>query len=159
MESQPKTQTKSSKKGKKRRWDPAVTAAEQARENQKVKKGRKDETERGWMKNIKWITNMGIKWWRLGMNALQEIRFYQKITVLLIPMKVFYQLIRENGQCIKVNIRWQSTAICALQNGAKDYMVRLFDDANLCVIHAQRQMIMPWDKQLTQRIVVNITRI
>ena len=47
---------------------------------------------------------------------------------------------------------WQSTAISALQNGVEDYMVRLFDDANLCVIHTGRQMIMPHDIHLAQRI-------
>ena len=44
--------------------------------------------------------------------------------------------------------RWQSTAIFTLQNGAEDYMVRLFNDANLCTIQVQRQMIMPHDIQL-----------
>ena len=63
-------------------------------------------------------------------------------------MKVFCHLVREIGQSIKANIRWQSTAIFTLQNGAKDYMVRLFDDANLYAIHAWRQIIMPQDIQL-----------
>ena len=82
------------------------------------------------------------------MKALQEIRFYQKSTVLLIPMKVFCHLVREIGQSIKANIRWQSTAIFPLQNGTKDYMVRLFNDANLCAVHAWRQTIMPQDIHL-----------
>ena len=59
--SQPKMQTKGAKKGKKRRWDLAVTGAKLMRENQKVWQGRKDEMERGWTKNIKTVTNMGIK--------------------------------------------------------------------------------------------------
>ena len=56
------------------------------------------------------------------------------------------------GQGFKPNIRWQSTAIFALQNGAEDYLVRLFDDANLYTIHARRQTIMPHDIQLVRRI-------
>ena len=70
-------------KRKKRRWDPAATAAELAKENCRAKQGRKDKTDRGWMKNIKWITNSGTKHQRLGGKALWEIRFYQKSTVLL----------------------------------------------------------------------------
>ena len=31
-------------------------------------------------------------------------------------------------------------------------MAHLFDDANLCAIHAWRQTIMPWDIQLAQRM-------
>ena len=58
----------------------------------------------------------------------------------------------EIGQSIKVNIRWQSSAIFSLQNGAKDYLVQLLDDMNLCAIHAHRQMIIPRDIQLTHRI-------
>ena len=60
-------------------------------------------------------------------------------------MRVLCHLVREIGQGIRANIGWQSTAIFAPQNGAKDYMVRLFDDANLCVIYAWRQTIMPQD--------------
>ena len=53
IESQSEMQTKGAKKGKKRRWDLVVTAARLMRENQKVRQGRKDEMERGWMKNLK----------------------------------------------------------------------------------------------------------
>ena len=49
---------------------------------------------------------------------------------------------KEIGQSIKANIRWQSTAIFTLQNCAEDYMVWLFDASNLCAIHAQRQTTM-----------------
>ena len=67
-------------------------------------------------------------------KGFKRDRFYQKSTVLLIPMRVFLfcWLVREIGQGINASIRWQSTAIFALQNGAEDYMVRLSDDTNLC---------------------------
>ena len=101
-ESQPRKEERSGKmarkrksmvtkeKQKQRRWDPAVVAAELARENHRAKQGRNDETDRGWMKNIKCVTNSGAKCWRLGTKALREIRFYQKSTVLLISMRVFF---------------------------------------------------------------------
>ena len=53
------------------------------------------------------------------MKVLREIRFYQKSTVLLIPVKAFCSLVREIGQNVKGNIRWQSCAIFALQNGTE----------------------------------------
>ena len=95
------------------------------------------------MKNIKRVTDTGVKKWRPGMKVLREIRYYQKSMVLLIPMKVFWRLVREIGQSVKANIWLQSSAIFALQNGTEDYMVCLFDDANMCAIHAQRQTILP----------------
>ena len=96
------------RKGKKRRWDSVVMAAELVRGNHRAKQGRKDETDRGWMKNIKPVTSSRTKCWRPGAKALWENRFYQKSTVLLILMKVFCHLVREIGQSIRTNIRWQS---------------------------------------------------
>ena len=75
-------------------------------------------------------------------------KILSKSTVLLIPMRVFCHLVREIGQGIKAKIRWQSTATFTLQNGAEDYMIGLSNDANLCAIHAWRQIIMPHDIQL-----------
>ena len=100
---------------------------------------RKDESIRGWMKNVKRITDAGVKRWRPGMKVLREIRFYQRSMVLLIPVKVFCRLVRETGQGEKANIRWQSTAIFVLQNSIEDFVVCMFYDANLCAIYAKRK--------------------
>jgi histone H3/H4 len=48
--------------------------------------------------------------------------------------------------------RWQGTAILALQEAAEAHLVGLFEDANLCAIHAKRVTIMPKDLQLARRI-------
>ena len=48
--------------------------------------------------------------------------------------------------------RFQSTAIGALQEAAEAYLVSLFEDTNLCAIHAKRVTIMPKDIQLARRI-------
>ena len=40
----------------------------------------------------------------------------------------------------------------ALQEAAKAYLVRLFEDTNLCAIHMKRVMIMPKDIQLVRGI-------
>ncbi len=43
-------------------------------------------------------------------------------------------------------------AILALQEAAEAYLVGLFEDTNLCAIHAKRVTIMPKDIQLARRI-------
>ncbi|KAJ0793129.1 putative transcription factor Hap3/NF-YB family [Helianthus annuus] len=45
-----------------------------------------------------------------------------------------------------------SSAVAALQEAAEAYLVGLFEDTNLCAIHAKRVMIMPKDMQLARRI-------
>jgi Histones H3 and H4 len=52
----------------------------------------------------------------------------------------------------KQDIRFQSQAILALQEAAEAYLVGLFEDTNLCAIHAKRVTIMPRDMQLARRI-------
>ena len=52
----------------------------------------------------------------------------------------------------KPDIRLQSTAILALQEAAEAYLVGLFEDTNLCAIHAKRVTIMTKDMQLARRI-------
>jgi len=50
------------------------------------------------------------------------------------------------------SMRWQAEAILALQEAAEQYLVHLFEDANLCAIHAKRITIQPKDIQLSRRI-------
>ena len=87
-----------------------------------------------------------------GTVALREIRKYQKSTELLIRKLPFQRLIREIAQEFKTDLRFQSSAILALQEAAESYLVSLFEDTNLCAIHAKRVTIMPKDMQLARRI-------
>ena len=48
--------------------------------------------------------------------------------------------------------RWQAAALVALQEAAEAHLVGLFEDANLCAIHAKRVTIMVKDMQLARRI-------
>lgn len=50
------------------------------------------------------------------------------------------------------SMRWQSQAIQALQESAEAFLVHLFEDTNLCAIHAKRVTIMQKDIQLARRI-------
>ena len=90
--------------------------------------------------------------YRPGTVALREIRRYQKSTELLIRKLPFQRLVREIAQENKADLRFQSTAIAALQEAAESYLVTLFEDTNLCAIHAKRVTIFPRDMQLARRI-------
>jgi histone H3 len=87
-----------------------------------------------------------------GTVALREIRKYQKSTELLVRKLPFQRLVREIAQEFKTDLRFQSSAVLALQEAAEAYMVGLFEDTNLCAIHAKRVTIMPKDIQLARRI-------
>ena len=89
---------------------------------------------------------------RPGTVALREIRKYQKSTDLMLKKAPFQRLVREVTQDFKSDLRFQSTAIMALQEASEAYLVGLFEDTNMCAIHAKRVTIMPKDMQLARRI-------
>lgn len=112
--------------------------------------------------------------YRPGATALREIRQYQGTTKLLLLKLPFMRLVSScrtenfstvpNQSIIQVReigmkcrprgreFRWQSQAIQALQEAAEAFMVHLFEDAQLCAIHAKRVTIMQKDIQLARRI-------
>jgi len=90
--------------------------------------------------------------WRPGTVALREIRRFQKSTELLIKKLPFQRLVREIAQEIKPDIRFQSSALGALQEASEAFLVGLFEDTNLCAIHAKRTTILVKDMQLARRI-------
>ena len=96
------------------------------------------------------------------MVALREIRRYQKSTECLIKRSPFQKLIREISQEYRVcpdgpgtssiQVRFQSTAIAALQEAAENFIVGLFEDVNLLAVHAKRVTVMPRDIRLALMI-------
>ena len=115
--------------------------------------------------------------YRPGTVALREIRRYQKSTELLIRKLPFQRVVREIAEDYMSNLRFQSSAVMALQEAAEAFLVGLFEDANLCTIHgiynfckllfcqiilfqlffnvinsAKRVTVMPKDIQLARRI-------
>lgn len=90
--------------------------------------------------------------YRPGTVALREVRKLQKTTDLLIRKVPFQRLVREITQEFRTDIRFQSQALGALQEATEAYLVGLFEDCNLCAIHAKRVTIMPKDIQLARRI-------
>jgi len=90
--------------------------------------------------------------YRPGEVALREIRKYQKSTELMLRKRPFQRIVREIAADLQIQLRFQSTALLALQEAAEAYLVGLFEDTNLCAIHAKRVTIMPKDMQLARRI-------
>ena len=76
--------------------------------------------------------------YRPGTVALREIRKYQKSTNLLIRQLPFQRLVREVAQQLKPDLRFQSTAILALQEASEAFLVNMFEDVNLIAIHDKR---------------------
>ena len=93
---------------------------------------------------------------RPGTAALKQIRRYQKSTELLIHKQPFMRLVKQIVQDLmppgQQPYRMQSAAVEAVQEAGEAYLVGLFEDTNLCAIHANRVTIMPRDMQLARRI-------
>ena len=90
--------------------------------------------------------------YRAGTVALRDICHFQTSTALLIRKLPFQRLVREIAQHFKTDLRFQLAAVLCLQEVAEAYLVKLFDNANLCAIHARRVTIMPKDIYLARRI-------
>ena len=84
--------------------------------------------------------------------ALREIRRFQKTTELLIKKLPFQRLVREIMQGVNSRLRIQSSALGALQEASEAYLVALFEDTQMCALHAKRVTIMTKDMQLARRI-------
>ena len=93
-----------------------------------------------------------------GQGALREIKFQQARTELLIRKLPFNRLVRGLASQVECkrktmkDIRFQKTALLALQEASEACLTSLFEDANLCAIHARRQTLMTRDIELARRI-------
>ena len=75
--------------------------------------------------------------YRAGTAALEDIHHFQKSMALLIRKLPFQRLVREIAQDFKTDLPFQSVVILCLQEAAEAYLVGLFEDTNLCAIHAK----------------------
>ena len=87
-----------------------------------------------------------------GTVALREIKRYQKGTNLLLLKAPFQRFVRAICEGIDAQLRFQSQALLAVQEAAEMYLVGLFEDSNLCAIHANRVTVMKKDMELARRI-------
>lgn len=98
------------------------------------------------------LTKIKKRRYRPGEKARREIRQYQKSTERLIRGMPFQRLVREIAQDYRSYLRFQRSAIHALQESSEAYLVGLFEDTNLIAAHAKRVTIFPKDMQLARRI-------
>merc|ERR1711959_770479 len=89
---------------------------------------------------------------RPGTVALREIKRYQKSTALLLPRAPFQRLVRNICSNIDSDLRFQAQGLLALQEAAEAYLVGIFEDSNLCCLHAKRVTVMKKDMELARRI-------
>ena len=89
---------------------------------------------------------------RAGTTALREIKKYQKQIEAIIPRAPFLRLVKNIAEDFNPHMRFQSQAVVALQEATEAYLVGVFEDTNLCAIHANRQTIMKKDMVLARRI-------
>lgn len=89
---------------------------------------------------------------RPGSVAVRQIKKYQRTTELLIRRLPFQRLVRDVAHSLTGSIRFQASAVVALQESVEAYMVQLFEDINLCASHAKRVTIMSKDLHLARRI-------
>ncbi len=71
---------------------------------------------------------------------------------MLIPRAPFQRLVKEISNQMDHTLRFQSQAIHALQEASEAYIVGLFEDTNLCAIHANRVTVQKKDLDLARRI-------
>ena len=87
-------------------------------------------------------------------DHLKQIGKYQKSTELLIQKAPFIRLVKEIllDKFGRTEMRMQRVTAEALQEAAEYYIINLFDDANLCALHAKRITLQPKDMQFAMRI-------
>jgi len=91
--------------------------------------------------------------YRSGTVALREIRRYQKSTDLLMRKLPFQRLVREVAQDFKNDLRFEGSALLALQESAEAYLVGLFEDAYLITLERRKLTLMARDMKLAKRII------
>ena len=118
----------------------------------KAKAGRKTAPSKGGIKKSSGGDEKRKIRFRPGTVALREIRRYQKTTRNLLPRAPFHRLVRSICSGIDGDLRFASQALVALQEASEAYVVGIFEDTNLCAIHANRVTIMKKDMELARRI-------
>lgn len=83
--------------------------------------------------------------WRSGTVALREIKQYQKSTDNLIQRLPFQRLVREITQKYQEELRFQASALSAIQESCEAYLTQLLSDSNTVAIQAGRVTVKPSD--------------
>ena len=86
--------------------------------------------------------------YRPGSVSLREIRKYQKSTELLMRKLSFQRLVRGIAMELKPEMRFQASALLAIQEAAEAFVVKMFEWTNECALHGKRVTIQVRDMKL-----------
>ncbi len=90
---------------------------------------------------------------RASSNAIKEIKAEQKSTKLIIPVAPVNRLISEIAKSYRNDVRFKDGAYRALQVALESHMISLFEKANLCAIHSDRETVQSKDIQLALKML------
>jgi histone H3/H4 len=91
-------------------------------------------------------------------NALREIKFYQKHIGMCIPRSKFSRIIKElvHKECYRQSspdFRMTVEALTALQEAAEAACVTVMEMSNRAAIHAKRVTLMPKDVRFIRDLI------
>lgn len=69
-----------------------------------------------------------------------------------IPKRAFQRLVRDIVYDLNTEFRFQLEALTALQTVAEDYLVSIFEDAAMCMRHANRKTLFTKDLELATKL-------
>lgn len=69
-----------------------------------------------------------------------------------IPKKNFQGLVRETATNYINDVKFQKSALAALQTAAEDFLIGYFEDAQKCALHGKRKTLMHKDMLLVQEL-------
>ena len=85
-------------------------------------------------------------------KAFKEVKALQDGYDLMIPKASFYRAVKEEFTRQDPDMKVTAGAVLALHDSAEAYLTQIFQDTNLCAIHANRVTIRPQDMLLALRI-------
>merc|ERR1719273_1208403 len=128
--------------------DPKKKSTQRKRKSiapKKNQKGEGDESNWAHKKNQRKTGLAG-----LSQSLRDDGRKRAKINCL--PKGPFQKLVREIAYEMEENLRFQKQALDALLDASEAMLVNVFEDANLCTLHAGRVTLFPSDMKLARTL-------
>lgn len=85
----------------------------------------------------------------LRVSMMEESK---RFSMSSIPKGPFQKLVREIAYDFKENIRFQTASLDALREASESFLISVFEDANLCTLHANRVTLFPSDLKLALKL-------
>ena len=89
---------------------------------------------------------------RPGTQSLREIRRYQKSVLNLLLRLPYQRVVREVAQDYAPDMRFQASALAAMQDSTEAHLVSMLRDANAVAIHSKRVTVDAKDLKLVREL-------